>query len=228
MATAFETKQTEIIERKAFESLQTEYPKHFEALKKHPRLLIGQEVPSTTGPGMERLKDSQDAADWQAAMKQILVDEVASRVEAEKDSMRDVFTTVHSSIELFQNNTDLIPGAKQFDRELADAFVAAVKDYELRTNGKLIGYSVPVQPIVNAIRAQLVARRAITTAAPAAPAAQPTAQQQRAAEQARTPTGQFDGPQAGIRSQAGASANAEEDVAAGVLGAFMRQNGITL
>ncbi len=227
MATTFETKQGELLERQAFESLQTEYPKHFDALRMHPRNLVGKEVPSTKGPGMEVLRDSADAADWQAAMKQILIDEVASRVETQKDTLRDVFSTVHSSISLFQNNTDLIPGTKQFDRELADAFVAAAKDYELKTNGKLIGYSVPVQPIVNAIRAQLAAQRAAKAAAPA-PASAPTAQQQRAAEQARTPQGQFDGPQAGIRSQAGASAEPGSDEAAGVLGAFLRQNGVTL
>jgi hypothetical protein len=66
--------------------------------------------------------------------------------------------------------------------------------------------------------------------APAAPAATstPTAQQQRAAEQPRTTLGTFAGPQAGIHSQAGQSATGEDDVAAGVLGAFLRQNGVTL
>lgn len=226
MGTSFETNQTELFTQKAFTDLRTEYPKHFEALTVHPRTLVGKEVPSTTGPGMERLRDSQDAADWQGAMKQILTDEAMGRVETQKDSLREVFATVHSSIDLFQNNTDLIPGTKQFDRELADAFVLAAKDYELKTNGKLIGYSVPVQPIINAIRSQLGARRA--PVAPAAPAPVQTAQQQRAAEQARTQSGQFDGPQAGIHSQAGQSGADGSDDAAGVMAAFYRQNGMVI
>lgn len=227
IATAFETRQTEGFEQQAFTALQSEYPKHFEALKQHPRTLVGQEVPSTTGPGMERLRDSEDAKDWQDAMRALLVSEAESRVEASRDGAREVFSTVHSSIALFQNNTDLIPGTKQFDRELADAFATAVSDYQVRADGKLVGYSVPVQPIINAIRQQLAGRRAAAPSAPAA-AALATAQQQRAAEQARTEAGRFTGPQAGIRSQAGQSAPEGTDDAAGLLGAFARQNGFVI
>jgi hypothetical protein len=234
-STAFETKQTEAIQQEVFGELRTEFTKYFDALDQHPRTLVGQRVPSATGQGEEVLKDSQDARDWQEAIKQQLAQIAATRVDQKKEDMRQVFETVHSSIELFQNNLDLYPGTKQFDRELADAFVAAAEPYALKSNGKLIGYSVPVQPLVNALRAQFVATRAVKAAAPAAgapaaPAATstPTAQQQRAAEQPRTTLGTFAGPQAGIHSQAGQSATGEDDVAAGVLGAFLRQNGVTL
>lgn len=223
MVTSFEEKQGTILETEAFTALKTEYPKYFEAISKHPRSLVGTEVPSTTHDGMEKLRDSADAADWQAAAKQLLAEEAASRVETRRDEMREVFSTVHSSIALFQNNADLIPGTKQFDRELADEFAKAVGDYALRTDGKLIGYSVPVQPIVNAIRSSLVRTRATAT-----PAAAPSPQQQRAAEQPRTPAGQWDGPQAGLRSQAGSSAPEGGDEAQGVLSAFLRQNGMQI
>lgn len=205
--------------------MRTDFPKYFEAIGKHPRLLVGTQVPSIKGDGqMETLRDSSDAADWQAAVKQLLVDEVNSRASQAQDQLRDVFSTVHSSIDLFRNNADLIPGTKQFDAELANAFATAAKDYELRSNGKLVGYSVPVQPIINAIRAQQAATRGAAAAAPPAP----SAQQQRVADQSRSADGRFDAPQAGLTSRAGQSSAEGDDLASGVLGAFYRQNGVVL
>src|SRR5690606_17112873 len=202
MATAFETNQTELLHQESLATVREEFPKYFEAISQHPRLLIGKEVPAADGstnadgtPRMERLRDAQDAASWQDAVKHQLAAEVKSRTDARVEEMRDTFEVVHASIDLFRNNADLIPGSKQFDRELADQFATIAKDYELRSNGKLVGYSVPVQPLINQLRSQLAATRA-APAAPAAPAG-PTPQQQRVAEQPRTPTGQFDGPQAG-------------------------------
>lgn len=237
MATAFEEKQTKALEQEALAAVRTEYAKHFEAIAKPARLLVGQEVPSLTGPGMERLRDSADAQDWQNTVKQLLAEEVASRVEKRKDGMRDVFAVVHSSIDLFRNNHDLIPGTRSFDKELADKLTESLKDYELRSNGKLIGYSVPVQPIVNALRSQLVAQRAAQAAAPpsaapgaagAAPAAPaPAAQGGAASGQPRDEQGRWTGPQAGITSKAGQSSD-DDDLAAGVLGAFLRQNGVQI
>lgn len=242
MATAFEEKQTKALEQEALAAVRTEYAKHFEAIAKPARLLVGQEVPSLTGPGMERLRDSADAQDWQNTVKQLLAEEVASRVEKRKDGMRDVFAVVHSSIDLFRNNHDLIPGTRSFDKELADKLTESLKDYELRSNGKLIGYSVPVQPIVNAVRASLVASRAAAAAAPpaapapasqggaAAPAgAPPTATAvSPASEQPRDAQGRWEAPQAGIPTRAGQSSDGKEDIAAGVLSAFFRQNGLTI
>jgi len=221
MATSFETRQTQILERSALEEVKTEYAKHFEAVAKPPRLLVGTEVPSLTGQGKEKLRDSADARDWQEAVKQLLLEEVTSRVEKRKDGMRDVFAVVHSSIDLFRNNTDLIPGTVEFDKDLANAVAAQVKDYELLANGKLIGFSVPVQPIINAVRAQLAAQKAATPPAAAAPP-------QQAAPQARDALGRWDGPQAGIQSKAGQSAAAGTDDAGGVMAAFYRQNGLQI
>lgn len=218
MATSFETKQTEILQASALAEVKTEFARHFKAASQPPRMLVGTEVPSLTGPGMEKLRDSADARDWQEAVKQLLLEEVTSRVETQKDGMRDVFSTVHASIDLFKNNPDLIPGTKEFDKELANSFAGQMKDYELRTNGKLVGYSVPVQPIVNALRAQLSAQRAATPP----PAAAPVTQQARAAN------GRWDAPQAGLTSKAGQSAGAGGDDAGGLMDAFFRQNGLKI
>ncbi len=227
VATGFEEKQTNFFHEQSLADVRTEFPKYFEALEMHPRQMIGMEVPRVDGQeGWETLRDASDAANWQGAAKHLLVQEVQGRVSAKQDEMRETFATIHSSIDLFRNNSDLIPGTQQFDRELADQFASMAKEYELRSNGKLVGYAVPVQPIINQLRTQLTAQRS-AAAAPAAPAA-PTAQQQRAAEQPRTPVGTFAGPQAAITSKAGQSADPGDDAAQGVLNAFLRQNGVTL
>lgn len=197
-------------------------------------MLVGERVPSLKGDGEETLRDAQDARDWQEAVKHLLVQEVESRAETRAESLREVFNTVHASIDLFRNNVDLIPGTKQFDKELADQFAAVAKEYELRSGDKLVGYSVPVQPLINQLRQQLAAKRAAAASPPAAAApaqaagaAQPSAAQQRAAEQPRTPTGQWTGPQAGVTSKAGQSSD-DDNEAQGLYEAFLRQNGITI
>jgi hypothetical protein len=177
------------------------------------------------GEGMEVLRDSADAKDWQDAAKQQLAAEVKARADRQADVVKPMMQTLHASIDLFRQNHDLIPHTRQFDRELADRFAALSKPYELRVEGKLSGFSIPVQPLIDSVRAQLVAERAAKAAppAPAAPAGQPSPQQQRAAEQTRNDVGQFhnpDAPQAGIPSKAGMSGEAAEDYTAlwGTLG----------
>ena len=64
----------------ALRELQTEQTKYFDAIKLHPRMLVGQEVPSINGEGMETLRDSKDAQDWQEAVKSVLVAELRDRV----------------------------------------------------------------------------------------------------------------------------------------------------
>ena len=46
--------------------------KYFEYVQRHPRTLVGEQVPSMTGDGMEVLRDSADAKDWQDAVKEQL------------------------------------------------------------------------------------------------------------------------------------------------------------
>src|SRR5688572_24089453 len=86
------------------------------------------------------------------------------------DENADFLTTVHASIELFQNNADLVPGTKEFDVDLANRFAAMATPYELRVEGKLQGYSIPVQPLIDQLRDQITKEREAAKAA--APAAQ--------------------------------------------------------
>jgi len=204
-----ETRQSEEFQASSLAEVQTEYPKYFDALQQHPRMLVNKEVPSLTGEGMERLRDSADAAEWQEAVKLHLLQEIKDRTSRKMDDVRPMMETLHSAVKLFQDNSDLVPGAKQFDQELAERFVTMAAPYELRVEGKLSGYTIPVQPLVNQIRSELAAQRG-------AAAVTPTAQQQRAAEQQRTPQGQFAAPaevapQAGIPSKAGGAADEPED-----------------
>lgn len=175
---------------------------YFDAIRKHPRMLVGMEVPSMVGEGKERLKDSADAADWVDAVKEMLRAEIESRAQARMEEDGGLRKTVHASIELFQNNPDLVPSTKGFDIELANKVTELAKPYEHRVDGKLIGYNIPLQPLVDLVRGQLKeARAAAATAQPAAGA--PAAPQPPAQPSARKPA---PAPQAGIPASAGTSA----------------------
>jgi hypothetical protein len=167
-------------------------------------MLVGTEVPSLTGPegSMETLRDANDAREWQEAVKVLLTEEVRERATVAMEENKGILDTVHQSIELFANNKDMVPGTRQFDRQLADRFASMVKPYELRVEGKLHGYTIPVQPLIDSLRASLVAERAAARPAAASPAAAPTARQ------AARPA---DPPQAGIGSKAGSASDGDED-----------------
>jgi hypothetical protein len=162
------------------------------------------EVPKLEGEGMETLRDANDAKDWQDAVKSLLVDEVNDRATKALEDNADFLQTVHASIELFQKNPDMIPGTAEFDVDLANQFAEIATPYELRVDGKLQGYSIPVQPIIEQLRTRLVAARAAppqqAAGAPASTPAAPAAARRPAAEP----------PQAGIPSKAGSS-DARED-----------------
>lgn len=178
--------------------MRTEHANYFEALEKHPRLLVGTQVPAIGKEGMETLRDTSDAREWQDAVKSILVAEVRDRASRQMEESADFLSTVHASIELFQNNADLVPGTKGFDVELANRFASLAQPYELRVDGKLQGYSIPVQPIIDQLRTQVTAERAAKTPPVAAPT--PATGGQPAA----------DPPQAGIPAKAGSGSDAED------------------
>jgi hypothetical protein len=157
-------------------------------------------VPAIGKEGMETLRDSNDAKEWQEAVRGLLVAEIKETAEAKLEDARDFMETVHASIDLFKNNRDLIPGTKSFDRELADTFAGMMKPYEVRVEGKLQGYSIPVQPIIENLRGQLEARRKSAPPAAASPAVSPPSQPRRQAEP----------PQAGIQSKAGSTGEVED------------------
>ena len=184
----------------AREETETEYKQYFDALRKHPRMLVGQQVPAIGKEGREVLRDSNDAKDWQDAVKQLLVDEINDRATRLAEGDREMLSVLHSSIELFQNNEDLVPGTKQFDADLANRFARLAQPYELRLEGKLNGYTIPVQPLINQIRTQLAAERASKPAAPAAPSM----------PEKKTTTQENHQPQKGIPSRAGASTEEED------------------
>lgn len=182
--------------------MQEEFKSYFDALRQHPRMLVGTEVPALKGEGMEVLRDADDAREWQDAVKSLLTEEVRERTTRQMEENKGILDTVHASIELFTKNPDMVPGTRQFDRQLADRFAAMVKPYELRVEGKLHGYTIPVQPLVESLRAQLKAERAAAPAAPAAPA-QPAARAARG-----TPA---EPPQRGIGTKAGSASPDPED-----------------
>ena len=190
-----------------------EYAKYFEALEQHPRLLVGQQVPAIGKEGMETIRDANDAREWQDAVKGILVDEVRARATAKLEENKDYLETIHSSIELFQRNPDLIPGTKDFDVDLANRFATMLKPYELRVEGALHGYSIPVQPIVEQLREQLTKERAARPPVASTPAPKAGTKPDSAGAPAAAPTSPAaaaEPPQAGIQSKAGNGDNAED------------------
>lgn len=199
MSTKLEENLTKGFQQQAYEAVREDYGNYFDALEKHPRLLVGTQVPSIGKEGMETLRDSNDAKEWQEAVRGLLVQEIRAAAEEKMDESSSFLETVHASIDLFKNNADLIPGTKGFDRALADQFAAMAQPYEVRVEGKLQGYSIPVQPIINSLRTALVAQRKA-----AAPVASPAA----AAPPAAAP--RAEPPQAGITSKAGSSSERED------------------
>jgi len=195
LSTKVEENLTKAYQQQAYEQAEQDYGRYFEALRKHPRLLVGTEVPAIGVEGMETLRNSEDAKEWQEAVRSLLVEEIQSQAQQKLGENRDFLETVHASIDLFKNNPDLIPGARGFNRELADTFATMVTPYEIRVDGKLQGYSIPVQGIVDNLRKQLAARK------PAAPAAAPAS---KPAPKKAAP------PQAGIQSRAGSSGERED------------------
>lgn len=173
-------------------------------MEKHPRLLVGTDVPAIGAEGMERLKDSNDAKEWQEAVRSLLVQEIRDEAQKKLDESRTYLETLHASIDLFKNNPDLIPGTRTFNKPLADKFAELAKPYEVRQDGKLQGYSVPVQPIIEALRSQFAQESAtVDNAGSPVPASPPPAG---AAAVPPTP----EPPQAGIPSKAGASSERED------------------
>ena len=210
MLVALEKSASDLHYQNSLTAVREEFPEYFEAIEKHPRLLVGQQVPKPDGNGMEVLRDTQDARDWQEATKQNIIAEIRTRAESAADENRGVMEVVHASIELFQNNRDLVPRTKEFDADLAKRFTELAKPYELRVEGKLMGYSIDVQPLINSLRAAKPAAAPAAAAAAAAPAGQAAASQPAKAGAAPAPAQAAPKPpQAGISSKPGSGS--EED-----------------
>lgn len=179
----------------AYNEAKAEYENYFDALEQHPRLLVGTEVPAIGQEGTEILRDTDDAREWQEAVKSILVQEIQDRANVSMEENRSTIDTLHASIDLFKNNVDLIPGTSSFNVALANRFAEMVKPYEVRVDGALQGYSIPVQPIIDSLRAEVGRAQKPSTAPVSAPA------------KTRQPASR---PQAGISSKAGNSVETED------------------
>lgn len=195
MRNDLEERTLKSFQHQAFEEVQSDHARYFEAIQLHPYRLQGQKVPSLHGEGEITLRSSEEAREWQEAVKSILSEEINARASKTMDDNRDYLTTIHQSMDLFHNNQDLIPGTKQFDVGLANRFAQMAEPYELRVEGKLQGYSIPVQPLIDRLRTELQAQRAAAPPPAAAPAKAKAA---------------ADPPQAGLSSKAGQSGEGED------------------
>lgn len=195
MAVALDDKFTESFQQQAVEQAQEDYPHYIERLNMHPLELVGKELPAIDGSDENVvLRTAEEVAQWQEAVKVILQRELEASVEAKQQESAEVLDVIHASIELFRDNPDLVPGSKSYNKELASRFVKLAEPYALKLNGKLAGYSIPVQGLVNQVRAQV-------KAGATAPAATPPAKKAAPAHR----------PQAGVPSKAGKSGEGEED-----------------
>ena len=223
--TGLEERQNTELTAVAVTDVKTEYAQYIEAVEQAPRYLVGKSVPRADGAeGTETLRDAEDARNWQEEIKTQLAREVQSRVRAGQEANRGTMELLNNSIELFRGNPDIVPGAKQFDKELAESFSELIKPYAVKTaDGHTAGWSIDVRPLLTSARQALSAQRAAKPAGQTKPA-EPTPQQQRAAQQPRE-QGKFaghpaDAPQAGISSQAGQSSDDDSglDALFGTLG----------
>jgi len=193
-----EDRFTASFRQQAVEQVQEDYPQYIAALNQHPLELVGQELPPIDGSDNQVvLRTVEEAKQWQEAVKTILGREMEASVEQKREESAEVLDVVHASIEMFQDNPDLVPGSKSYNKELATRFLKLAEPYALKMGGKLTGYSIPVQGLIDQVRAQVKAE----AAAPAGTT--PPAKKAAAAPAAK--------PQAGIPAKAGASGEGEED-----------------
>lgn len=196
LSEALDTRFTESFQKQALEEAQEEYPHYLDMLKLHPLELVGKELPSIDGSDDDVVfRTADEVKDYQEAVKTILQRELEASVAQKQEESAEVLDVIHASIDLFRDNPDLFPGSKNYNKKLASEFVKLAEPYALKMNGKLTGYSIPVQGLVNQVRARVTAEaKAATTTPPAKKAAAPGRK-----------------PQAGIPSQAGASGDSDED-----------------
>lgn len=167
--------------------MREEYGDYFLASEMPARNLVGKTVPSLDpDKEMEVIRDLADAQDYQKAARDTLVKELQSRISNRVNERREYLQVVGQSIDMLQSNPDLLR-----DKELADRVARLIKPYEYQVDGKLVGWSVNVVPLVAQVREQLKAERAARPASTAAPVV--------TAKPADTPAAP---PQAGLKSSA--------------------------
>lgn len=192
--------------QQAVEQAQQDYPHYIEKLNMHPLELVGKELPAIDGSDETITpRTAEEVREWQEAVKVILGRELEASVAEKQAESAEVLDVVHSSIELLRDNPDIVPGSKSYNKELAKRFIKLAEPYALKMNDKLTGFSIPMQGLLNQVRAQVQAETKAGAAGGTPPA-------KKAAPAAK--------PQAGIPSAAGTSGDAAEDYSAmwGALG----------
>lgn len=197
------------VTREVYDSIDKEF---HEVMRLSPFEIVGSEVPDLRRGAQEgskiKLRDSAEAREYQDSLKNIVQRQVDDQKQQKLSELKPMMSMVQGSVMLFQNNPDLVPGSAKFDVELATRFTRMAKAYEQRgPNGKLLGYAVNVQPMINELRSGLNSERGAQ--------GQQRSEQQRqaAANQPRTEQGRFDSPQGGIMSKSNAQGGggAEEE-----------------
>jgi hypothetical protein len=163
--------------------------------------------PGAANDAKVTLRDSSEAKAYQESLAKLVKAEIDDVVKQKTDQIRPLMSVTQESALLLQSNPDLIPDTDKYDPELAALVYEVGKSYELKVNDKVIGFQVPMQPIINKLRGDLEKSRGVDGVVQQ----QMSAQQQRAAEQAREQDGKFAGPQGGILSKQNASGEGGED-----------------
>lgn len=175
----------------ALEGIREDYGHYIDRLEMHPMELLGVELPPIDGSDKTvSFNTVQDVRDWQEAVQTVLRRDVQARVDAFTEEDQDVRSVIQDSIQLFVNNPDLNPKSSGFNKELADEVARIARPYALKMDGKLTGYSIPIQGIVDQVRASQANRAAPATAS---------------APVGKKPTKPAERPQAGVQSKAGTS-----------------------
>lgn len=191
------TKVREAARVETLTGMRTEFSTYFDIIEAAPRMLIGKQVPSLDPEkDTEVIRDANDARDYQEAAKSLLAKELGSRVTAAVQEQGEYLQVVSQSIDMLQQNPDLLR-----DKVLADRVAALIKPYEYRKDGKLVGYSVNVIPLVAQVRQQLQTERSTAGAASTGASVPPVAP--------AVPTPPAPAPQQGLRASAAQSSQPE-------------------
>src|SRR5690606_30848239 len=127
-STALEERFTQHYQSQVVAQFEEEYSHYTDLLDLHPMELVGKEVPPLDGSEQSVVfRTTAEAKEYQDAVKTVLGRMMRSEVEKLREADDEVITVVHNSIELFQSNPDLVPGAKNFNRELADQVMSLVE-----------------------------------------------------------------------------------------------------
>lgn len=183
---------SERVDEQVSKQIQEEYGAYLQALQVSPSALVGRTVPGLDSDEDITLASREEADRWQQGVRQELGYIVDGMTKEAQQKMQEQYQPLQHVVDLFRNNPDLVPGAPGFNKNLADLVAEHAKDYAVTNEeGKITGYKVPLQPLVNALRKVF---------------AQPTTVASKPKQEKTAPA---EKPQVGLRSQAGQSSGKE-------------------